>query len=199
VELGRWNNEFDGFFAFIQEQLEDRRKPDHLWSRRFSTTPTHPSSGLFKYGSGDGSDDQKLKLSSWISRLCSPFRSDKFGFIGRKTEIAATSDTSVGSSSEVNSLVSIKSTKGSAVEELDEIMENLDLHESSGYSDMGSDKNLDKSINYSEEDFMACYGNVSANSEDTWRSGLSSSHYASNQHQVNVIIRKTSDACKMHT
>jgi hypothetical protein len=32
---------------------------------------------------------------------------------------------------------------------------------------MGSDENLNKSHNYSEEDFMACYGNVSSNSVDT--------------------------------
>jgi hypothetical protein len=122
-----------------------------------------------------------------------------------KTAIAATSETSVYSSSEVNSPDSIKLTKGSIVEELDEIMENLDLDESSGYSDMGSDENLDKSHNYSEEDFMACYGNVSGNSEDTWREGLKlhndkhtfpssvSSHYASNRHQVYVIINDTSE------
>jgi hypothetical protein len=64
------------------------------------------------------------------------FRFDKF----RKIAIAATSETSVGSSSKVNSPVSIKPTKGSTVEELDEIMENLDLEESSGYLDMGSTK-----------------------------------------------------------
>jgi hypothetical protein len=63
----------------------------------------------------------------------------------RKTAIVATSETSVGSSSEVNSPVSIKPTKGSTVEELDEIMKNLDLDESSGSEDIGSDKNLDKS------------------------------------------------------
>jgi hypothetical protein len=89
-----------------------------------------------------------------------------------KTAIVATSETSLGSSSEVNSLVSIKPTKGSTVEELDEIMKNLDLEESLGYSDMGSDKNLDKSVNYLEEDFMACNDNVSGCSEYTWRSGL---------------------------
>jgi hypothetical protein len=38
----------------------------------------------------------------------------------RKTAIAATRETSVGSSSEVNSLVSIKPTKGSIIEELNE-------------------------------------------------------------------------------
>jgi hypothetical protein len=102
-------------------------------------------------------------------RLSDPINS---GPLARKTAITATSETSVGSSSEVNSPVSIKPTKRSTVEELNEIMENLDLEESSGYSDMGSDENLDKSRSYSEGDFMACYGNVSGNSEDTWRSGM---------------------------
>jgi hypothetical protein len=112
-----------------------------------------------------------------------------------KTAITTTSVTLVGSSSKVNSWVSTKPTKGSTVEELDKVMENLDLEESSGYSDMCFDENIGKSRNYSEEDLMAYYGNVSANSEDTWRSGLklhndehinpssSSSHYASNRHQ----------------
>jgi hypothetical protein len=60
-----------------------------------------------------------------------------------KHTIAAASETSSGSSSEVNSLVSIKPAKGSTVEELDKMMENLDLDESSGSEDMGSDENLD--------------------------------------------------------
>jgi hypothetical protein len=78
----------------------------------------------------------------------------------------------VGSSSEVNSLVSIKPTKikGNTIEELDEIIENLDLKESSDYSDMDSKGNSDRISNYSKEDFMTCYGNVFDNSEDTWRS-----------------------------
>jgi hypothetical protein len=96
----------------------------------------------------------------------------KMGLSARKTTIVATPETSVGSSSEVNSPVNIKPTKGSTVEELDEIMENLDLDESSGYSDMGSNKNLNQSNNYLEEDFMVCYDNVSNNSEDTWMLGL---------------------------
>jgi hypothetical protein len=70
---------------------------------------------------------------------------------------------------------------------------------------MGSNENLNKSHNYSEEDFMFCYGNVFNNSEDTWRSGLKlhndehiipstvSSHYASNRHQVYAIINDTSE------
>jgi hypothetical protein len=57
------------------------------------------------------------------------------------TTAAETSETLVGSSSDVNSPVSIKPTKkGSTVEELDEIMENLDLEESPDYSDMASTK-----------------------------------------------------------
>jgi hypothetical protein len=68
--------------------------------------------------------------------------------------------------------VSVKPTKGSTVKELDEIMENIDLDESLGYSDMGFEKNLNQSNNYSKEDFMVCYGNVSNNFEDTWKLGL---------------------------
>jgi hypothetical protein len=96
-------------------------------------------------------------------------------------------------------------TKESTIVELNEIMENLDLDESSGYSDMGSDENPDKSKSYSQEDYMVCYCNVSINSEGTWRSGLKlhndehtilssvSSHCARNQHQVYVIINDTSE------
>jgi hypothetical protein len=91
-----------------------------------------------------------------------------------KTATAATSEAMVGSSSEVNSPVSVKpmKSKKNTAKELNKIMKNLDLEESLGYSDMASDKNLANVSNYSEEDFMACYGNVSGNSEDTWRSGL---------------------------
>jgi hypothetical protein len=122
----------------------------------------------------------------------------------RKTAIAATSETFVGSSSKVNSLVNRKSIKGkgSIIEELDEIMETLNLEESSGYLDTASDKNLDNIKNHSEEDFIAYCGNISGNSEDAWRSGLrlhddeqiipSSRQYTSNWHQVYVIINDTS-------
>jgi hypothetical protein len=57
-----------------------------------------------------------------------------------KTAVVATSRTSIGSSSKVNSLVSIKLTerKENTIEELDEVMENLDPKKSSGYSDMAS-------------------------------------------------------------
>jgi hypothetical protein len=91
------------------------------------------------------------------------------GTSAQKIIVAATLGTSVGSSSEVNSPVSIKpmESKGNTIEELDEIMENLDLKESSGYSDMTSKGNSDSVGNYFEEDFMACYGNVFGNSEDT--------------------------------
>jgi hypothetical protein len=83
-------------------------------------------------------------------------------------------------------------------------MENLDLEESSGYSNMASNGNFDNVSNYSEEDFMACYGNVFGNSEDTWRSGLElyndeqtifSSGFSEDihsQYQVYAIIDETS-------
>jgi hypothetical protein len=95
-------------------------------------------------------------------------------------------------------------SKGNIVEELNKIMENLNLDESSGYSDMASEGNFDNINSYSEKDFIARYRNVSDNSEDTWRSrlelhddertifSLGSSHGASNRHQVCIIISDTS-------
>jgi hypothetical protein len=51
----------------------------------------------------------------------------------------------VGSSSEVNSPASLKTTENieDTVEELNKIIENLDLGKSSGHSDKGFDKNYD--------------------------------------------------------
>jgi hypothetical protein len=49
-------------------------------------------------------------------------------------------EASVGSSSEENSPVNVKSTKNTA-EELDEIMDNLDLEESPGRQESNSDEN----------------------------------------------------------
>jgi hypothetical protein len=119
---------------------------------------------------------------------------------------AATLETSVSSSSEVNSPVSFKPTKGKGgtIDELDKIKENLNLEESSGHIDAASDKNLGNINNHTEEDFIAYCGDVFGNSEDAWRSGLrlhddeqimhssSSRQYASNRHQVYVIINDTS-------
>jgi hypothetical protein len=62
--------------------------------------------------------------------------------------VVATPEASVGSPSKVNSPVSIKPARGDTVEELNKIMENLDLEESSGYQDMSSDRN---SINSRKE------------------------------------------------
>jgi hypothetical protein len=58
-----------------------------------------------------------------------------------KTAVAATSKTSIGSSSEVNLPASIKPAEGKRkiIDELDKIMENLDFKKSSDYSDMRSE------------------------------------------------------------
>jgi hypothetical protein len=68
-------------------------------------------------------------------RLSNPILS---GPSAGKTIATATSDTSVGSSSEVNlpSNRKLAESKRNIVDELDKIMENLDLKESSDYSDM---------------------------------------------------------------
>jgi hypothetical protein len=91
------------------------------------------------------------------------------------------------------------------MEELDKIMETLYLEESSDYSDRVSDENFDNVRNYLEEDFMAYCGNVSVNSENTWRPGLelysdeqtifssSSSSGVHNKYQVYAIIDETSE------
>jgi hypothetical protein len=119
-----------------------------------------------------------------------------------KTAAAATSETSVGSTSEVNSLANGKpaDSKRNIVDELDEIMENLNLKESSDYSDMESEGNSYSINNYSVEDFTAHYGDVSYNSKDEWMSGLElyddeetifssgNNHCTNNRHQVYVII-----------
>jgi hypothetical protein len=81
-------------------------------------------------------------------------------------------EASVGSSSEANSPVSVRPTEGNTAEGLNEIMENLGLAESLGHQDSGSNENSNKSSRYLEEDFMVSYGNISNNSEDTWKSGL---------------------------
>jgi hypothetical protein len=119
--------------------------------------------------------------------------------------MTATLEASVGSSSEANSPVSTKPTKRNTAEELDGIMKNLDLEESSGRQDSGSDENPSKSSKNSEEDFMVCYGDVSDKSEDTWKSGLElhddeqtifslgSSEGIHSQYQVYAIIGDSSE------
>jgi hypothetical protein len=77
----------------------------------------------------------------------------------------------------------IKSTVG----ELDEIMENLDLGESSGYSDKCFDKNFN---NIPTMDFTTQSGGVSDNNEDTWRpTGM----HTSRIYQVCVIISEAAE------
>jgi hypothetical protein len=76
------------------------------------------------------------------TRLSDPINS---GLSAGKTASTTRAYSSVGSSSEVNSPVSFKPKENieSTVEELGEIMKNLDLGESSGYSDKGSNKSFD--------------------------------------------------------
>jgi hypothetical protein len=85
-----------------------------------------------------------------------------------KTASAARSESSVGSSSEVNSPVIFAPTENieDTIEELNEIMENLDLGESSGHSDKGSNGSLD---NYPVTDFTTRSGGVSDSNEGTRR------------------------------
>jgi hypothetical protein len=82
-------------------------------------------------------------------------------------------------------------------------MENLDLKEPSDYSYIGLEENFDSINTYSEEDFIARYGDVSYISEDEWVLGLElyddeqtifssdANRCIINRHQVYVIINKT--------
>jgi hypothetical protein len=104
-----------------------------------------------------------------------------------KTVTIAMSESSVGSSSEVNSSVSFATTEniGGKIEELDETMDNLDLGDQS-------------------EDFMICCDDISEKSTDTWKTGLelhednqtnlsSCSSMFDNQYQVLAIIGDNSE------
>jgi hypothetical protein len=77
------------------------------------------------------------------TRLSDPMKS---GPSVEKTASAAMSESSVGSSSEVNSSVSFTPTKitDRTIEELDEIMGNLDLEETLDHSNKASSQNVGK-------------------------------------------------------
>jgi hypothetical protein len=82
-------------------------------------------------------------------RLSDPAKPDPSA---SETKTIAMSESSVGSSSEVNSPVSSATAEniGEKMEELDETMENLDLGDQL-------------------EDFMICYDDTSYKSTDTWK------------------------------
>jgi hypothetical protein len=94
--------------------------------------------------------------------LLDPINSDPLAV---KTASVARLESSVGSSSKVNSPVSFKSTENieSTVEELDEIMEILDVGKSSGYSDKVSNESFD---NHPVKNFATQSSGVSGSTED---------------------------------
>jgi hypothetical protein len=89
-----------------------------------------------------------------------------------QTGAAATPETFVGLTTKVNSPANGKpaESKRNFVDELDEIMGNLDLEEKASF--MESEGNSYTINNYSEEDFMPCYGDVCYNSKDERMPGL---------------------------
>jgi hypothetical protein len=105
----------------------------------------------------------------------------------RKTVTITLTESSVGSSSEVNSSVSFATTENieDKIEELDKTMENLDLGDQS-------------------EDFMICCDNISDKSTNTWKTRLelhednqttlsSCSNKFDNQYQVLAIVGDNSE------
>jgi hypothetical protein len=87
-----------------------------------------------------------------------------------ETASAAKSRSPVGSSSEVNLPVSFKPTENieATAEELDEIMENLDLGNSSDHLKKSSDESYDNN-HQPTENFMICCDNTSNKSTNTWK------------------------------
>jgi hypothetical protein len=79
-----------------------------------------------------------------------------------KTTIAATPEITVGSSSKGNPPASFKPKKGSIVEELREITENLNIEESSGLTNTTTNEKFN---NILEKDFITSCGDVSRNSK----------------------------------
>jgi hypothetical protein len=118
------------------------------------------------------------------TRLLDPM---KLGLSAEKTASVAMSESSVGSSSEVDSSVSFTPTEniGDETKELDKIMDNLDLGEPLG-------------------NFMICRNSTSNKSTDTWKTGLelheddqtifsNFSSKISHQYQVFAIIGDNSE------
>jgi hypothetical protein len=117
-------------------------------------------------------------------RLLDPAKPDPSA---SETKTITMSESSVGSSSEVNSPVSFAKAKntGEKIEELNKTLENLDLGDQL-------------------EDFMIYYGDTSDKSTDTWKTGLelhddeatifsSSSSKFDNRYQVLTIVGDNSE------
>jgi hypothetical protein len=141
------------FFASSQQQL-DRNQIS------FGTVDfqLHPPTLIQVFASLDQEMDLtigslKFRVESLGSILLS--NSTKSDLSANKTVTIAMSESSVGSSSEVNSPVSFATTEntGEKIQELNEIMDNLDLGDQS-------------------EDFMICCDDISDMSTDTWKTGL---------------------------
>jgi hypothetical protein len=152
----------------------------------------HPATLTLIFASLDQEMDLTFgSLNFCISSLGSIHLSDptKVDPSAEKSVSAAMSDSLVGSSSEVNSPVSFTLTKTTecTTEELNKIMENLDLEETSDHSDKGSIQNFGKSIT---ADFTTRNGGVSDNDESTWRS---EEKYINNVHQVCVKITEAAE------
>jgi hypothetical protein len=97
--------------------------------------------------------------------------------LATKTAAATTSESSVGSSSEVNSSVSIKpaASKEDLADPLVKISHNLDFEEAADlyYQSDALEENFDDSSNFdSKEDFVDLYDGVSYGSNDEWMLGL---------------------------
>jgi hypothetical protein len=113
-----------------------------------------------------------------------------------KTAFVANLETSVGSSNEAISPVSIKpmKSKGNTVKELYKIIENLDLEESSNYSDMASDRKFGSS-NYSEKISCSTMIKSQMNPQTHGRQGWNSMTMSKQSSRVPAVVSTTSIRC----
>jgi hypothetical protein len=153
---------------------------------------SHPATLAPVFASLDREMDLTIEsLNFRVGSLGSTRLSDliKLGPSAGKTASAARSESLVGSSSEVNSPVSFKPMENikDTVEELDKIMENLDIGESSSYSDKDPNESFD---NYPVTDFTTRSGGVSDSNKDTWRP---EGKRTNNIHQMCITTSKAAE------
>jgi hypothetical protein len=152
----------------------------------------HPATLALVFASLDQEMDLTIEnLNFSVGSLGSTRLSDsiKLGPSVGKTAFAARSESLVGSSSKVNSSVSFKPTENikDKVEELNKIMENLDIGESTSSSDKDPNERFD---NYPVKDFTTRSGGVFDSNKDTWRPEAKRTNII---HQMCIITSKAAE------
>jgi hypothetical protein len=158
VDFGRWNHEFDGFFAFTNKnpQVNEIQIP-------FGTIDFQPHQSSFTQVFKSMDQDMDLTIGSLnfrVRSLGSIRLSDltKSDPSATEPKTVAMSESSEGFSSKVNSPISLVEAEEIKIAEGDETMENLDLEAQL-------------------ENLMIYHDDISDQSTDTWKTGLELSEY----------------------